>query len=143
MKKLLACLLFALVGSIAVSAQTTVSQEYKDEVAKVLYATSTKTILETTIDQMLQNIPQLPITDKAAAAKGVVNDLWPELLNIYTAAYSKYLSLDELRALTAFYATPQGKKIAEALVLIYEECGKAVSALHPQVLNSLMKYVDK
>ena len=67
------------------------------------------------------------------------------LLDIFlmAAAYSKYLSLDELRALTAFYATPQGKKIAEALVPINEECGKAVSALQPQILNSLMKYVDK
>lgn len=143
MKKLLACLLFALVGSIAVSAQTAVDKTYKAEVEKVLQATSTKAILESSIAQMFEHMPQLPVSDKAAAAKGVVNDIWPDLVDIYADAYHKYLSLDDLRALNEFYATPRGKKIATALVPINEECGKAISTLYPQITASLMKYVSK
>lgn len=143
MKKFFAILLLVLVGSVAASAQTAVDPEYKAEMAKILASTNAKTVLVAQVTQMFVQMPSLPIKDKAAAAEGVVNDIWADVIEIQAGAYIKYLTIDDLRALNEFFATPVGKKYSSSLPLVNDDCLKAMSAITPKITSSLMKYVNK
>ena len=143
MKKFLACLLLVFAGSVIASAQTvtTADKAYKAEVEQILEATHVKTLLQSTLANTWSSM-NVPITDINAAATGVVNDIWPDLVNIYTDAYHKYLSIDDLHALNVFYSTPQGKKIASSLQAINDESMKATQTLMPKIMASLSKYMN-
>ncbi|MGM9852398.1 MAG: DUF2059 domain-containing protein [Muribaculaceae bacterium] len=144
MKKFLACLLLVFAGSVIASAQTTTTADktYRAEVEQILEATHVKALLQSTIAKTWATM-NIPISDVNAAATGVVDDLWPDLVNIYTDAYYKYLSIEDLRALNAFYSTPRGKRIASSLQSINDESMKATQALLPKIMTSLSKYIDQ
>lgn len=143
MKKFLACLLLVFAGSVIASAQTTtaVDKAYKAEVEQILEATHVKALLQSTIANTWTKM-NVPITDVNAAATDVVNDIWPDLVNIYTDAYHKYLTIDDLRALNTFYSTPQGQKIASSLQAINDESMKATQTLMPKIMSTLSKYMN-
>ena len=112
MKKLVLMLLIMLGSGIMMSAQT-VSKEYENEVERYLQLSNTKEMTIQTVEQAWQQ-NNLPITDYHAAAVAVFDNLWPKITKDVAVVYSKYITLDDLKQINAFYETPEGKKLVEA-----------------------------
>ena len=58
---------------------------------------------------------QMGIPNATRLANAVVSDLWPDLLEEYILEYAKHFTLQDLKNVNAFYATPTGKKVCDTI----------------------------
>ena len=95
-------------------------------VRRLLAATGARKNMQVVLDQMIgtyrTNMPQVP------------SEFWDEmqkqfnpdsLMELEVPIYAKYLSLDELRAVSAFYESPAGKQFVTAQPAILQESMEA------------------
>lgn len=75
-------------------------------------------------------------------ANGVADDLWPDLVNEFAAEYAKYLNLQDMKNLNAFYATPTGIKVCDSLNAINASVMNTVQTKYAsRIQNLVMKYM--
>lgn len=113
----------------------TVPAEYKAEVARILDATKTKPMLVQTLQDTWKS---LGITNSDNLATIVVDDLWPYLVDDYSAEYYKHLELTDLQNISRFYKTPTAKKVCNAIPDINANVMKTVQTKYATRIQQLL-----
>ena len=102
---------------------------YRESVKQMMIANGSQNTFKAIISQMISNFK----TQKSE----VPEEFWTQfetsfqkvgiedLLDLLTPIYQKHMSQDEIKAITAFYQTPAGKKFAEKTPLIMQESMQA------------------
>lgn len=105
------------VGSSCVSAQD-VSDEYKSQLYEMLTVSGSLEGAHQMVSQVLalvkQQQPGMPEEELRQVEEVLNGKLVDRMVDLYAPIYAKYLTLDDLKQIVAFYQTPVGKKWGEA-----------------------------
>lgn len=134
MKKIIALFIMLAAWFVPAMGQT-VPAEYKAEVARILDATKTKPILVQTLQDTWKSLG-IPNSDNLATI--VADDLWPYLVDDYSAEYYKHLELTDLQNISRFYETPTGKKLCNAIPDINANVMKTVQTKYATRIQQLL-----
>lgn len=145
--------LFLLVMSIAMLAAGPVfAQEsaedvaYKEELSKMMKLSGTLAASENMVPQMVEMIKQ--------SAPNVPTAFWDEfvakwkkkmvdkVVELYVPIYKKYLTLDDLKKIVAFYESPVGKKLGEATPKMTMEGMQLGQKLGMEIVNEIQKELE-
>ena len=134
--------LFTLILPASVQ-NTNATDEYKETLKKIMDFSGTST---TTGDflQRLSSIMKLNAPKKDEAYWNEFSKNWKEkvenkVFEMYMPVYEKYLTLEELKAVAAFYESPVGKKYKEAsLIVMRETTPLLVQQLHTEMSKEVM-----
>ncbi|MDD6833399.1 MAG: DUF2059 domain-containing protein [bacterium] len=139
MKKIF--MIAVLVFSAAAFAKAqTISASYKAEMVKMLDALHTKSLLIQTLDQSWS---QMGIPNATRLANAVVSDLWPDLLEEYILEYAKHFTLQDLKNVNEFYATPTGKKVCDTINEIAANVNSTMQTKYmTRISNLITKYMQ-
>jgi hypothetical protein len=142
--KVTMCIIALLALILSASAQNTnATDEYKETLKKIMDFSGTST---TTGDflQRLSSIMKLNAPKKDEAYWNEFSKNWKEkvenkVFEMYMPVYEKYLTLEELKAVAAFYESPVGKKYKEAsLIVMRETTPLLVQQLHTEMSKEVM-----
>ena len=109
-------MLFATATSVY--AQSDNNNEYRATLEKMMNLSGALEVSKTMVPQMVSMMKQ--------ASPGTADAFWDDfaakwktkfadrMVELYVPIYQKYLTIDDLKDLIAFYETPIGKKLAEA-----------------------------
>jgi uncharacterized protein len=99
-----------------------VNRDKEREIRKLLEATGTTKTMPQMMDQMIAEfrkaLPNVPPQFWEDFRKEVNVD---ELIGLIVPVYDKHLSLEDVKAANAFFATPAGKRFAEKLPVMSSE----------------------
>ncbi len=112
LKKMIAFLMLIIASASALTAQN-VDEDYMKEIDKMLIATQAKQATIAMLSTTYQNM-RLPLTSYTEAAEAVVDSFWDNYIEDYAIECMNFFTLEDLRNLNAFYATPSGKKVASS-----------------------------
>ena len=142
--KVTMCIIALLALILSASAQNTnATDEYKETLKKIMDFSGTST---TTGDflQRLSSIMKLTAPKKDEAYWNEFSKNWKEkvenkVFEMYMPVYEKYFTLEELKAVAAFYESPVGKKYKEAsLIVMRETTPLLVQQLHTEMSKEVM-----
>lgn len=142
--KVTMCIIALLALILSASAQNTnATDEYKETLKKIMDFSGTST---TTGDflQRLSSIMKLNAPKKDEAYWNEFSKNWKEkvenkVFEMYMPVYEKYFTLEELKAVAAFYESPVGKKYKEAsLIVMRETTPLLVQQLHTEMSKEVM-----
>ncbi len=148
MKKLFAVCLLALCA-ITASAQTQVTDAYRAEVKNLLEATQAQAMMEEMMVAMFNNIMQqsgvqVPANfDVKKFAKEASSEFMKLTLNDYAELYSKHFTLEDLKAVNAFYQTPAGKKFAAASPVLTAEGAQIGAKYAPKLIEIIQRHLGQ
>lgn len=141
------CLSF-LMAAPAVSAQNAAPDKaYREALVKMFEASGSMATIKTVVPQMISmmrhtysNVPDAFWTQFgdqfAAEADG-------RFLDLYVPIYKKYLTLDDLKKIVAFYQSPVGKKLAEATPAMSAEAMQAGQQLGQEIGQEIIEKLQK
>lgn len=95
--------------ALSMSAQD-VDKECTVEVDKMLRAMNVQEMYAQSVVKIVQQRKDR-YTNPDAVAKEIIDSTWPDVVQEYAKAYSKYLTLDDMRAINEFYASPAWQKM--------------------------------
>jgi len=98
--------------------------------------TNMRIVFDKMIDQFRQSFPQVPAQAWEEFHKSFDPD---SLIAMEIPIYKKYLSLDDLRAITAFYTSPTGKKLVSVTPNILQESMEVGRVWGQQVGRRIME----
>lgn len=137
---LLGCVLLGVLWPGHVAAQS--DRKYREALVEMLDASQALGTLETMLQQMLpewrQSAPQVP-----AAFWQKMEERWSferlkeRLIDLYVPIYRARFSVDDLHAITEFYRTPVGAKLAAATPTMTLEAMAAGEQLGWELLSEL------
>ena len=142
--KVTMCIIALFTLILPASAQNTnATDEYKETLKKIMDFSGTST---TTGDflQRLSSIMKLNAPKKDEAYWNEFSKNWKEkvenkVFEMYMPVYEKHLTLEELKAVAAFYESPVGKKYKEAsLIVMRETTPLLVQQLHTEMSKEVM-----
>ena len=142
--KVMMCIIALFTLILPASAQNTnATDEYKETLKKIMDFSGTST---TTDDffQKLSSIMKLNAPKKDEAYWNEFSKNWKEkvenkVFEMYMPVYEKYFTLEELKAVAAFYESPVGKKYKEAsLIVMRETTPLLVQQLHTEMSKEVM-----
>lgn len=138
---------FMLLATItSVSAQNTVSKEYKEAVGKMLKASGAVAATEAVFPQittmMKQSYPNIPDTFWDKMTTKLKTKIVDKLIDIYVPIYQKYLTLDDLKKIIAFYETPVGKKLSDSTPKIMIEGMQSGQELGMEIVKEMKEEVE-
>ena len=142
--KVMVCIIALFTLTLLASAQNTnATDEYKETLKKIMDFSGTST---TTDDffQKLSSIMKLNAPKKDEAYWNEFSKNWKEkvenkVFEMYMPVYEKHLTLEELKAVAAFYESPVGKKYKEAsLIVMRETTPLLVQQLHTEMSKEVM-----
>ena len=111
-----------LIITVASLAFAQISQDKEREIRKLLQVTGVTQAVMGMKGQMMAQyrmaLPQMPKAFWDDLEKEFDTD---ELITLMMPVYDKYLSLEDLKAVNAFYQTPAGKRLAEKTHLMTAE----------------------
>lgn len=102
-----------------------INQDYKDALLDMLKSSGSEEAYQTAIDQM--------INMQKTQNPGIENEFWDkfsaemksssldDLTEMLVPVYQKYLTIEDLKEIVAFYQTPVGKKFANSNPMILQE----------------------
>lgn len=142
-KMLMFLLLFA--GTLTGFAQATADDEYAAEVKKYIAASKVEETMAQQMDAQFTMLKaQAPITDaqieemKKAAVESYREFVVPK----YVEVCKKHLTLDDLKAINAFYASPAGKKLSESIIPIAVDLTPTLAEWQPKLQETIMKIMQ-
>ena len=108
-----------IVGSLAYAE---INRDKEREIRKLLEATGTTKSMPEMMDQMIAEfrkaLPDVPSQFWDDFRKEINID---ELVSLMVPVYDKHLSLEDIKAANAFFATPAGKRFAEKMPVMSAE----------------------
>lgn len=129
------------------------AMQFKQSVAQM--STSMSQSVPQMIERMVGNNPKLSAAEQAEAKKIAIaesdkaakalTEIYkdPEVVKgmeeMMTSAYSRNFTLDEMKAMTAFYKTPAGKKAVTVMPQIVQESLPQVANLIAPRMNKLLQ----
>lgn len=102
-----------------------IDKDKRQEIETMLRLTGMERMVDQMMAQMIQNM--------SANMKSVPPEFWPrfakkinsaELIEKIIPLYDKYYTLEDLRAVNAFYASPAGQRVLQTLPQIMQESMK-------------------
>lgn len=142
-KMLMFLLLFA--GTLTGFAQATADDEYAAEVKKYIAASKVEETVAQQMDAQFTALKaQAPITDAQIEEmkKAVVESYREFVVPKYIEVCKKHLTLDDLKAVNAFYASPAGKKLSESIIPIASDLMPALTEWQPKLQETIMKIMQ-
>lgn len=132
------CLTFIL-SATSVSAQ---DSAYREALSKMLEASGAMTTVKSMVPQMIgmmkhtySNVPdefwksfEEQLSEKANT----------QFLDIYVSIYHRYLTISDLKKITAFYESPVGKKLAESTPVMTAEAMEAGQQIGMGIAKEIM-----
>ena len=142
--KVTMCIIALLALILPASAQNTnATDEYKETLKKIMDFSGTSTTTDDFL-QRLSSIMKLNAPKKDEAYWNEFSKNWKEkvenkVFEMYMPVYEKHLTLEELKAVAAFYESPIGKKYKEAsLIVMRETTPLLVQQLHTEMSKEVM-----
>jgi len=123
MKKLFIVALFVVASFVSV-ARADIAPDKRAEIQKLLRLTGMEKLMNQMKVQMIDTFK--------AQSTGVPDEFWAkaekemdvrELIELIIPVYDKYYTLDDLKAVNAFYESPSGQKILSTLPQVSKESG--------------------
>lgn len=142
MKKLfLICLVIALSGFVGrASAQ---EDEYRVTLEKMMRTSggldAGNTIIKQVSSYLKQSVPGVPEVFWEKFVAKWDTKIGSRLVDIYLPIYRKYLSIEDLNQINAFYETPVGKKLAESTPAISSDGMEVGQQLGQEIVGELMQ----
>lgn len=144
MKKVLLGLVLLLTLGMAVQAQND-NKAYREAMVKMMEVSKTMDVMK----QMSGQIMNLSKQQAVSAGTQVPEEFWTGLESRLNAMYDriiqemipiyqKYLTLEDVRAITKFYETPVGKKLAASNTQISMEAMPIAQKIAMETMQSLM-----
>ena len=125
-------------GSLRVSAQG-VSEEYKAQLQEMLTVSGSLDGARELVPQLLafvkQQQPDMPDEDIRRLETLLREQVIDRIADLYAPVYAKYLSLDDLKQIVAFYQSPVGKKWVNAT----SEIAQGSSQIEQQLTEELLQ----
>lgn len=108
------------VESAASLASSPISREKEREIRKLLEITGTAMpeMMDQMMAQLRKALPNVPAEFWDEFRKEINID---ELITLMTPVYDRHMSLEDIKAANAFFATPAGKHFAEKMSVLYAE----------------------
>lgn len=131
-------------GWFATSAHADVAPEKQAEIEKMLKLTG----MEKLMDQMKVQM----ISSFKSSGNGLPDSFWEnfekkmnvnELLKMIIPIYDKHYSVEEIKAINAFYESPIGKKVLATLPAVMEESMKAGQEWGAKIAQQVADEVEK
>lgn len=142
--KVTMCIIALFTLILPASAQNTnATDEYKETLKKIMDFSGTSTTTDDFL-QRLSSIMKLNAPKKDEAYWNEFSKNWKEkvenkVFEMYMPVYEKHLTLEELKAVAAFYESPVGKKYKEAsLIVMRETTPLLVQQLHTEMSKEVM-----
>lgn len=141
MKKII--LILALLASTICRADE-VSPEKRTEILKLFDLTNVLTVFESQKKRLIEIF--------AAQAPGAPKEMWDmfsaelkleEYREQLIIVYDKHLSLEDVRAINAFYESPAGKHFSEKTVIMTQEAGLALRKLSEAAVEKVRQAYEK
>lgn len=111
-------MLMMLATTSSVYAQSDNDKEYQETLQKMMTISgaleNTRTIVPQMVSMMKQSAPQVATDYWDSFTTKWETKFADRMVELYVPIYQKYLTIDDLKGLIAFYETPVGKKLAEA-----------------------------
>ena len=124
MKQLILLLLAITVCSLS-PARADVSPEKRAQIEKLLQLTGTERLMGQMENQLIASFrAQMPQVPEAFWTKFQQRMNTREMLDLIIPVYDKYYTLDDLKAVNAFYQTPVGQKVLSTLPQVMQETMK-------------------
>ena len=126
LSKVMVCIIALFTLTLPASAQNTnATDEYKETLKKIMNFSGTSTTTDDFL-QRLSSIMKLNAPKKDEAHSNEFSKNWKEkvenkVFEMYMPVYEKHLTLEELKAVAAFYESPVGKKYKEASLMVMRE----------------------
>lgn len=135
-------------GTMCGRAMAQSDKKYRQALVEMLDASHALTAAETMLEQLLPNMRQLAPEIPAefwskAESRFAFEHLKERLIDLYVPIYRARFSIDELRAITEFYRTPIGQKLAEATPTMTIEAMQAGEQLGMELMDELMRDLEK
>jgi len=110
------------VFSLVVTVQANVSPEKRKEIEKMLRLTGVEKLSEQIANQMLTSLrTQLPQVPQTFWTKFQQKMNTRDLIEKIIPVYDKYYTIEDLKAINAFYETSAGQKVLSALPQLMQE----------------------
>jgi len=110
------------VFSLVVTVQANVSPEKRKEIEKMLRLTGVEKLSEQIANQMLTSLrTQLPQVPETFWTKFQQKMNTRDLIEKIIPVYDKYYTIEDLKAINAFYETSAGQKVISALPQLMQE----------------------
>ncbi len=150
MKKLFAVCMIALCAfAVSAQAQNTNSDPYSQEVRKLMEVTKVKEayapIMEATLNAIVQQgSVKLPAGfNMKKFSMGAANDFFNLVFADMVKIYKKHYTLEDLKAVNAFYKTPAGKKFAEKTPVVSAEAAQLGSKYTNQMVQIIQRHMNQ
>lgn len=142
-KNLLLLVLFAvsmMAWPLAASAQAQ-SSEYQKALQKMLtvsggFATA-EILVPQAIEMMKQSAPGIPESYLEKLSTAMKEKFVNRMVEIGTPIYQKYLSLEDIKKIIAFYESPVGRKLGAATPLISKESMQVGQQLGMEIVRDI------
>lgn len=134
MKKLILTLGLVLVAQFGMAQD----DAYKKEVLKVVERSGAMGQMKAAKSQILTMIPEA----KQAAFLVEFDALMPKVFETLTKTYMEVYTKEDIKAMTAFYDSPVGKKMEDKSDIISEKSAAASQELNVQLQGLVMKYMQ-
>lgn len=140
----------AVVDSTAVAVESTAAQADSAEATKL--ADIRKLMAINNSDNMAQQLARQMVDRLKAALPQVPEEFWQkfsaevkpeELQDRMAAIYAKYLTDEDVNAFLAFYETPTGKKMLEAMPKVQMETVQAAQGWSKEVVDKAKAELEK
>lgn len=139
------CVIALFTGIPTVSAQEP-DKEYQEVLNKLMVISgslaSVDKMVPQIMDVMKRQYPSVSDDTWNAVTEKARQFFKDRLLKTYTPIYQKYMTLDDLKKITAFYESPLGKKYGEATVAILQDGVGVGQQLGMELLELIRKELE-
>lgn len=138
-------MLFAVAPSVsaqtAQTADAVQKDEYRETLGKMMKLSGALALTETMVPQMISMIkksaPNVPDTYWDSFIAKWKTKAGDKLIDMYVPIYKKYLTLDDLKGIIAFYESPVGSKLAAATAPMTTEGMKLGQRLGEEIVSEI------
>ena len=127
----------------SVIVETAVDAEYVEEFTKMVHATGAFNSLDQMVPHLRQNMATYTPDDEkldnaTASLEATLNYLRDNLIPMLVPIYEKYVALDDLKAINAFYQTPAGLRLTEKTPEMLQETMEVTMKYTMEKMQALM-----
>lgn len=140
----------ALLLALFAAAVPAAAQEdaYHRELKKMLEKSGALASADVIMTQLIPMMKQITIKDTPADFWDAFQAKWngktrDKLVGIYVPIYRKYLTLDDLKQIVAFYESPVGRKLAAATPAMTNEGMQAGQQLGMEIAQEMMQEIQE
>ncbi|MGB8356895.1 MAG: DUF2059 domain-containing protein [Chthoniobacteraceae bacterium] len=143
MKKLLLALTFITLFSSISFAQAPIPDDKRQEIEKMLKLTGTEKMVNQMMTQLIASLKtQMPQAEDEFWVKFQAKLDIHQLIEKIIPIYDKYYTIDDLKAVNAFYGSPAGQKVLSSVPQIMQESMKIGQAWGAQVAQQAIKEIE-